>query len=56
MRGTEFEGTVAWFVLDRNRLKINCTYIHREIKSTGLVKKIMSGGNGSNPILFPYFQ
>ena len=56
MRGTEFEGTVAWFVLDRNRLRINCFYIHRETETTGLVKKIMSRENGNGSILFPYFQ
>lgn len=56
MRGTEFEEIAAGFVLDRNRLRINCSYIHREIESTGLVKKIMSRETGNGSILSPYFQ
>lgn len=56
MRRTEFEETLVELVLDRNRLRINCFYIHREIESIGLVKKIMSRENGNGSILFPYFQ
>lgn len=56
MRGIELEGIVAGLVLDRNRLRINCFYIHREIESIGLVKKIMSREIGNGSILFLYFQ
>lgn len=56
MRVTELEEIVAGLVLDRNLLRINCSYIHREIESTGLVKKIMSRETGNGSILSPYFQ